>query len=126
MANLQLSLVTSAERTPDGNLLPGARSRVLQELKTFLQHTGYLNVSEISSALGLSRQTTRRLVEEIARAWQDELRFQFMAQTKWYQEVFRDIQEHPETFSKEKIALIQLQSSLLSKVKSLMKVLILK
>ncbi|MFH1235634.1 MAG: hypothetical protein V1685_01705 [Parcubacteria group bacterium] len=126
MTNVQLSLIKPEERTPDGNLLPEARARIIHNLKTYLQQTGVLNVSELSLQLGLARQTTRRLVDEVARAWQDELRYQFMAQTKWYQEVFRDTQEHPDAFSKDKIALVKLQSSLLSKVNSLMKVLILK
>ncbi|MFH0952645.1 MAG: hypothetical protein V1838_05740 [Patescibacteria group bacterium] len=122
----QLSLIKSEERTPDGNLLPEVRERILREIKIHLQQTGYLNVSEISSKIGLSRHTTRKLVEEIAQAWRDELQNQFMVQVKWYQGVFKDIRERPETFSKEKFQLIQLQSSLLSKVNSLMKVLIIK
>ncbi|MFH1171915.1 MAG: hypothetical protein V1778_05280 [bacterium] len=126
MANSELSLIKPEERTLDGNLLPEVRERIIQEIKTHLQQTGYLNVSEISSKLGLSRQTTRRLIDEIVRVWNDESRNQFMAQIQWYQATLRDIEAHPRSYSKEKINLIKLKSSLLSKVNSLRKVLIIK
>lgn len=126
MENLELSLIKSEERTSDGNLRPEVRERVLRGIKTHLQQTGFLNVSEIASKLGLSRLTTRQLIDEIMRVWNDELRNQFMSQIKWHQGVIKDLEEHPESFSKDKIQLVKLQSSFLSKVNSLRKILIIK
>ena len=126
MENHQLSLIKPDGRTPDGNLLPEVRDRVLREVRGYLKQTGYLNVSEIAMKLGLSRLTTKKLIDEILRAWNDEIRNEFITQIQWYQTVLKDIQEHPETYSKERIQLIKLQSSLLSKVNALRKGIIIK
>ena len=120
----ELSLIKSEERTPDGNLLPETRERVCITIQNYLRQSGYLNVSEISAGIGLSRQTTKKLVDEIISKWRSELENQTIIQIKWHQEVIKDIDENPNTFSKEKIALVKLKSSFLSKVNSLVKVLI--
>lgn len=122
----ELSLVKTEERTPDGNLLPETRERVYRSIQKYLCQAGYLNVTEISARLGLSRQTTKKFVDEILSKWRAEQENQTIIQLKWNQEIIKDIDKNPETFSKEKIARIKLKSSLLSRVNTLMKTLLIK
>ncbi len=120
----ELSLVKTEERTSDGNLLPETQERVYHSIQKYLRQAGYLNVTEISTQLGLSRQTTKKFVDEILSKWRADQENQIIIQLKWNQEIIKDIDKNPETFSKEKIALIKLKSSLLSRVNTLMKTLI--
>lgn len=120
----QLSLIKAEERTADGNLLPDVRVQVVKSIQTYLRQVGYLNISEISQQLGLSRQTTKTLTDEILSRWRMEMDNQIIVQIKWHLEMIRDMSENPESFSKEKITLIKLKSTLLSKVNTYLKVLI--
>lgn len=124
MTKPALSLIKSEERTSDGNLLPETRERVCISIQNYLRQAGYLNVSEISAGIGLSRQTTKKLIDEIISKWRSELENQIIIQIKWHQGVLKDMNENPESFSNEKIALMKLKSSFLNKVNSLIKVLI--
>lgn len=120
----QLSLIKSEERTADGNLLPDARERVIKSIQTYLRKVGYLNISEIAQQLGLSRHTTKKLTDEIVAKWRMEIENQIVVQVKWNREMIRDIDEDSDSFSKKKIALIKLKLALLSKINTLMKILI--
>jgi len=126
MTNQELSLIKSSERAPDGNLLPETRACVIQSIKKHLQKVGYLNISDISGKLGLSRQTTRKLVDEIIDAWREESKNQIMPQLKYYHSVLNDMDENPETFDKDKIELIKLRSAVFGKINSLMKIMVTK
>jgi len=120
----KLSLIKSEERTPDGNLLPEVRERVIQSIQTYLSKVGYLNISEMAQQLGLSRATTKKLTDEIIAKWRTEIENQIIVQTKWHLEMVKDMGENPETFSEDKRALVRLKSAFLSKINTLMKVLI--
>jgi len=120
----QLSLIKPEERTPDGNLLPDVRERVITSIQTYLRKCGYLNISEIAQKLGLSRQTTKKLTDEILAIWRMEIENQIIVQLKRHREIVRDIDEDPDSFSKEKITLIKLKSTHLNKINTLLKTLI--
>ncbi len=117
----QLSVIKKEDRTLDGNLLPAALERVLKSIKEYLKRTGRLNITEIASLTGLARQTARKLVDEILMDWHEEIESQILVQAKWAESVIEDIDRHPETFSKEEIAVIRLKSALLAKVNHLHK-----
>lgn len=126
MTKSALSLIKSSERAPDGNLLPETRAYVIQSIRNHLQKVGYLNISDISSKLGLSRQTTKKLVDEIVGTWREESKNQIMLQMKYYHSVLNDIDENPETFNEDKIEIIKLRSTIFGKINSLMKIMITK
>lgn len=126
MANPDASLIKSEDRTADGNLLPEARDRVLEAIRKHLKQTGYVNVSELALKLGLSRPTTKNLVDQILRAWDDEMRNQGIAQFQNTQAIIEDLNENPKTFTKEKIARIKLKLQLLTTNRNLMKIFIIK
>lgn len=120
----KLSLIKPEERAPDGNLLPGVRERVIQSMQTYLRQVGYLNVSEMAQQLGLSRQSTKKLTDEIIAQWRTEIENQVIVQVKWHLEMIKDMSENPETFSENKRALVRLKSAFLNKINTLMKILI--
>jgi len=115
------SVVKNDDRTIDGNLKPEARERILKSVKEYLEHTGRANISEMSQMLGLSRQTTKSLVDEVLVEWSQDIQDQTLVQTKWIESTLKDIDQHPETFCKEKIAVVNLKSSLFSKLNALQK-----
>ena len=125
MSKKNNSLINSAiknkDRTNDGNLLPEARKRILKSIKGYLQDTGRLNISEIASWLNLSRQTVKRLTDEILMEWQNEMQSQILVQAKWLESILKDIDKNPETFGKEKIQVVRLKSMLLGKINVLQK-----
>ena len=120
----QLSLITSEERTADGNLLPDVRERVVKSVQAYLRQVGYLNISEISQQLGLSRQTTKRLTDEILTKWRMEMENQFLVQIQWYLAMIKDMDENPGTFTQDKRALARLKSAFLTKTNVLLKIFI--
>lgn len=126
MENSQISLITPEERTSDGNLKPEVRMRVLEELKSYLRQTGVLNVSELSSKLGLSWSTTKKIVDEIMVAWNNELRNQYITQIQWLKSVVEDIEINPKKYNVDTVRLIKLKASLMNNINSLRKVLIVK
>jgi len=69
MAKKECSLINSAikdcDRTSDGNLKMEAKEKIIKSLKKYLENTGRANISEISDMIGLSRQTTKNLLNEI-------------------------------------------------------------
>lgn len=115
------SLIKNCDRTDDGNIKPEARERVLVSLKKYLEHTGRANISEIAEMLGLSRQTTKNLIDEILTDWIPKIQDQSLLQSKWMESVLKDLDQNPETFNKDKIAVVNLKSSLLSKLNALQK-----
>ncbi len=120
----QLSLITSQERTADGNLLPDVRERVVKSVQTYLRQVGYLNISEISQQLGISRQTTKILTDEILTKWRMEMENQVIVQIQWHLEMIKDMDEKPGSFSQDKRALVRLKSAFLTKTNLLLRVLI--
>jgi len=122
--SLSKALVKNEDRTSDGNLLPETRERLLKSIKKHLQNTGRLNVSEVASMVGLSRQTAKKLVDEILMEWQEDTEDQVLIQTKWFESVLKDIDRHPETFGKEKVEIVKLKSMLLGKLNALHKILL--
>jgi len=118
------SVIKYSDRTPDGNIKPEARERVLQIMKDYLENTGRLNISELSSWLGLSRATVKKLTDEILDEWQGEGQNQITVQEKWLQSILKDIDNNPDTFDKDKIAIIRLKSMLLDKTSALQKLLL--
>lgn len=119
--NLSLIKIGQNDRTADGNLLPEIRERLMNSIKNYLRRSGYLNVSEIAMATGLSRQTISKLVDGIVREWQADAEEQIVVQEKWHESVLKDIDQNPETFTKEKIVIIKLKSAFLTKINSLHK-----
>ncbi len=118
------SVIKSCDRTPDGNIKPEARERVLQTMKEYLQHAGRLNISELSAWLGLSRQTVKNLTNEILDWWREEGQNQFLVQSKWLESVLRDMDNNPGTFDKDKIAITKLKAMLFDKTNALQKLLL--
>lgn len=119
--NQQISVVKTEDRTGDGNLLPETRERVLKSIKEHLKRVGYLNISELASIFDLSRQTTRKLVDEVIKNWSEEAEDQIQVQIKWYESTLKDITENPNLFDKDTIALVKLKSMLLGKINALRK-----
>ncbi len=113
------SLVKNCDRTSDGNLKPEARGRILKSVKEYLENAGRANISEIAGMLRLSRQTTRSLIDEILLEWRPEIQDQSLLQSKWIESVLKDMDQNPKTFNKDKIAIINLKSSLLNKLNAL-------
>ena len=128
MENDKISLIKSAikssDRTPDGNIKQEVRERVLWALKEYLQHTGRLNISELSVWLGLSRHTVKNLTKEILGVWRDEGSDQILVQSKWLESVLKDIDENPDTFDKDKRANTRLKTMLFDKTNALQKLLL--
>lgn len=120
--NHGLSVIKIEDRTGDGNLLPEVREKTIKELRKYLQRIGYVNISEISSMINLSRQTTKKLVDEILDDWQEGEENQIIVQKKWYESTIKDIDNNPEMFSKKYTDLIKLKSMMLGKINSLQKV----
>ncbi len=116
----KLSLIKPEERMPDGNLLPDVREQVIASIQAYLRKVGYLNISEIAQQLGLSRVTTKKLTDEIIAKWRTEMDNQIIVQM----EMIRDMGEDPDSFSEDKRALMRLKSAFLSKIDTLMKILI--
>ncbi|GMX58521.1 MAG: hypothetical protein MCSN_1750 [Candidatus Microsyncoccus archaeolyticus] len=125
MTNKYISLINSAakisDRTSDGNLIPEARERILKSVKEYLENTGRANISEMSHMLGLSRQTTKNIVDEILDEWKEGIQSQTLIQSKWIESTLKEMDQSSRLFSKEKIAMINLKSSLLTKLNALQK-----
>ncbi len=119
--SLSNSVVKDCERTGDGNLKPEARERIINVLKEYLSNAGHANICEISLDLGLSRQTVKNLIGEILIDWHQEIQEESLVQSKWMESVLKDIDQNPMSFSKEKIAVVNLKSSLLGKLNALQK-----
>lgn len=126
MDNFKLSIVKTEDRTEDGNLRPEARERAVNVIRQYLRQTGYLNITEMSSMLGLSRQTTKKLVNEIIDAWREKTKNHVAVQIKWYQSIAKKIDENPETIGKKEMGLIKLKSNMLGRINTLMKLMIVK
>ena len=119
--NRGFSIIKNEDRTGDGNLLPEVRKKTIKELKRYLQQMGYVNISEISSMINLSRQTTKKLINEITENWRVDNENQIIVQKKWHEYILDDINQNPGTFDKEKRANINLQSKIMDKINSLQK-----
>ncbi|MEN6511778.1 MAG: hypothetical protein ABFD00_08100 [Chloroherpetonaceae bacterium] len=119
--SLSNSVVNISERTGDGNIKPEARERIINVLKNYLSNAGHANICEISLNLGLSRQTVKNLIDEILIDWHQEIQEESIVQSKWMESVLKDIDQNPTSFSKEKIAIVNLKSSLLGKLNALQK-----
>lgn len=115
------SLIKKDDRTNDGNLRPEARERTLALIKDHLRYAGRVNISKIAELVGLSRQTTKKLVNEVLAEWQEDMQDQSLVQAKWFETVLDDLDESPETFDKEKAFIVQLKAGLLSKMSALQK-----
>jgi|GEM_PF-6466166 len=115
------SVVKNCDRASDGNLKIEAREKIIKSLKKYLENTGRANISEISAMLGLSRQTTKNLIDEILIEWHQEIEDQTLVQSKWVESILRDIDQDTRIFGKEEIAMINLKSSMLSKLNALQK-----
>jgi len=119
--NKLISVVKTEDRAGDGNLLPETKTRVLKSIKNHLKRSGYINISELASMLNLSRQTTKKLVDEVLITWREKADDQIVVQMKWHESIIKDITEHPESFDKDAMALIRLKSVLLGKINALRK-----
>lgn len=119
--SLSISPVKNSDRASDGNLKPVAREDIIKSLKEYLENTGRANISEISQMIGLSRETTKNLINEILAVWYEEIQDQTLVHSKWIESVLRNVDQNPDTLSKEKIAVVKLKSSLLSKFNALQK-----
>src|SRR5579872_3976301 len=65
--NIHLSLISpvnAADRSPDGNLLPEAKERVLEQIESYLSKGTSANVQKIATRLAVSWQTAHDLVDE--------------------------------------------------------------
>ena len=80
--SLSNSIIKKADRTNDGNLTEEARQRALKFFRKYLEHTGRVNISEISRIIGLSRQTTKNLIDEILAEWRQDMQDQAPFQAK--------------------------------------------
>jgi uncharacterized protein YacL (UPF0231 family) len=119
MQNDEISIVKPEDRTGDGNLLPEARERALNSVRSYLKRTGYLNVSDLAAKLHLSRQTTMRMAKEVIEEWREDEVDQTMIQIKWYESVLKKINRDPETFSTKEIEIVRLKSMILGKINEL-------
>jgi hypothetical protein len=119
--SLTISPIKNCDRTNDGNLKPEAKEKTERFLKEYLENTGRANISEISEILGLSRQTTKNLINEILAEWHEEIEDQTIVQAKWIESTLREIDCDPDAFNKERIAVVNLKSSLLNKLNALQK-----
>lgn len=124
--NLSLIKIEEKDRTKDGNLLPEVRSRTLKEIQWYLSCTGYLNVSVLADQLGLSRQTTRVLVDEVLDEIREVSERQILAQIPWYHSALEELEEmyiNPEEFSEEKIEVIKVKAVILGRLNAVQKLL---
>jgi|WetSurMetagenome_2_1015567.scaffolds.fasta_scaffold91642_2 hypothetical protein len=125
MTKKHISLLNSVDKNcdklSDGNIKPEVRERILITLREYLEDTGRANISEISKMLKLSRHTTKNLISEILAEWHEEIQDQTLIHSKWIESVLRDIDQNPDTLSKEKITVVKLKSFLLSKFNALQK-----
>lgn len=119
--NIPLIKINKDDRAPDSNLKPETRHRLINSIKNYLTQIGYVNISEIAEAIGISRPTARNLVDEIVREWWEDSKDHIVVQEQWYKTVLEDIDSQPETFSKDKIELIKLKSAIFSRINSLHK-----
>lgn len=121
--SLSNSLVKNSDKTSDGNLRPEARQRILTSIKEHLQCAGRANISEMARMLDLSRPTVKSLVDEVLLDWGQDIQDQnqILFQAKWMESVIRDIDQNPDAFDKEKIAVVNLKASLFSKLNVLQK-----
>jgi hypothetical protein len=115
------SINKELDKLGDGNIKPEARERILITLREYLENTGRANISEISKMLNLSRQTTKNLINEILAEWHEEIEDQALVQSKWIESTLRDIDQNTKPFGNKKIKMINLKSSLLSKLNALQK-----
>ena len=115
------SLIKKNDRTNDGNLLPEVRERTLESIKEHLEYAGRANISYIARMFGLSRQTTKNLVNQVVVEWQDDIQDQSIFRAKWMESILDDLDENPETFDEKKVFMTQLKADLLSKMSALQK-----
>lgn len=117
--SLSISPIKNSDRSGDGNIKPETRESIKISLKEYLESTGRANISEISEVMGLSRQTTKNLINEILAEWHEEMEDQTLVQSKWIESTLREIDCDPDSFNKDKIAVVNLKSSLLNKLNAL-------
>lgn len=120
---ISLIKITPDERTKDGNLTQEGKKRALDEIRKYISNYGYMNVSELSGLLGLSRQTTRTLVNEVLDELREEEGPQLLAQIKWHQDVAATLGQDPEAFTEKQIKVLKFQSAMLGKITLLQRLL---
>lgn len=114
-----ISPVKKYNRASDGNLKPEARECIIKSLKEYLENTGRASISEISQMIGLSRETTKNLINEILAEWHEEIQDQTLIHSKWIESTLKEVDCDPGSFSAKRIAVIKLKSSLLNKLNAL-------
>lgn len=129
LANMQnttisLTKIEKEDRTADGNLTTAARERTLQSIRRHLKHAGYANISEIAALLGLSHPTARNLIREVVQEWRTDEEDETVVQIQWYRSLLRELQEYPENFDKNALAVLKFQTALMAKVHGLQKLLL--
>ncbi|MGB7957223.1 MAG: hypothetical protein WCF77_00045 [Minisyncoccia bacterium] len=118
-----ISVVKIAEydRAGDGNLTPDAREKAKSAVVEFIREAGRVNVSELARYLGISRPTTRVIVDEVLAELRAEMEDQTVVIHQWCEDIVKNIDTHPEQFDRNTIARVRLKISFLDKMRTLRK-----
>ena len=64
--------IQESDRTPDGNILPAARARLVDAIDKHISKNKKVNVSEIAQLLDTNWSTANSLVDEVVARWEQE------------------------------------------------------
>lgn len=106
-------------RAGDGNLMPETRKRLIKQIADHIRRRGNVNISEIACTFGISRPTTRTLVQSLLREWNGETFIQTFAQIKWIEAMLDDIDTREGPLDKNEIATARLKLALLGRLHAL-------
>jgi len=116
--NQAISIIKPEDRAGDGNLLPETRQKALETIKKIIKHSGHVNISALAAQLGLSRQTTKKLVGEVMAELKEDIIDQSIAFRAWLESVVEDIDSQPGLYG-EPIEEISLKMKMLKQINSI-------
>ncbi len=96
---MPLTPIRPEERTPDNNLLPEAKNKVYEEIRTYLTRLGFINYSDIAKQLGINRTTARSFVDEIVQEMREQDMDDKIVRIQWLHSKLQLLRENPEAFA---------------------------
>ncbi len=121
MENFNLTYTKPGERDDGGRLLPEVRERVMGEIESYVRKTGRLNYSFLSEKLGLNKLTIRGIISEMVEEWKKYHSLNVYIEIQWLENLMEEIEEKPETFTPQRMTLINLKIGIYDKVHGLNK-----
>lgn len=121
MENLNLTYTKPGERDDGGRLLPEVRERVMGEIENYVRKTGRLNYSFLSEKLGLSKLTIRGIIAEMVEEWKKYNYLRVYLEIQWLENLMEEIEEKPESFTPQRMTLINLKIGMYDKIHGLNK-----